>query len=89
MRLHVFLSSLPRHLKLFAKENMVTDEKNKQTPSLCAVEPQSHSFSEDMTSVYLLILFLNSLCYTSKQTQICFGKKKKMQTALTYLLKRR
>lgn len=75
MRLHIFLSSLPPHLKLFAKENMVTDEKSKQIPSLCAVEPQSHSFTEDMTGVYLFTPFLNSLCYTTKQPQICFGKK--------------
>lgn len=75
MRLHIFVGSLPPHLKLFAKENVVTDEKSKQSPSLYAVEPQSHSFSEEMTGVYLFAPFLNSLCYKTKQTQICFGKK--------------
>lgn len=47
---------------------MRIDEKSKQTPSLCAAEPQSHSFSEEMTDVYLFTPFLNSLSYKSKQT---------------------
>lgn len=47
MRLHIFISSLPPHLKLLAKGKVTTDEKSKQTPSLHAVKPQSHFFSGD------------------------------------------
>lgn len=87
MRLHIFLSSLPPQLKLFAKENMVTDEKSKQTPSLCAVEPQSHSFSEDMIGVCLFTPFLNLCAIQLNKPK--FALEKKMQTVLTYLLKRK